>query len=217
MKLLALGDSFTVGDELADRSLSWPSLLASKLNYFLVNRAESGGGNTQIVRKVVEQAHKFDLVVIGWTMSSRVEVSNPPLVTKKPTTDVWAGQIERGVYAHNQLIKLLPDLYSDDYFFRQYLINVLLVQEYLKSKQIRYVMCNAFGYDSNYHFHTCANNHNDLMERIDPTYFIGWPKLGMSDWAKEAPRGPGGHFLELGHKQVADTYYEYIRNLGWIS
>ena len=58
---------------------------------------------------------------------------------------------------------------------------------------------------------------NEVSNQIDQTYYIGWPNETMMEWTYNTPQGPGGHFLEQGHEQVADKIYEYIRNLSWVS
>jgi hypothetical protein len=62
-----------------------------------------------------------------------------------------------------------------------------------------------------------AVTNQDLLDQIDPTYYVGWPNQSMMEWTYGTPRGPRGHFLEQGHEIVADKIYEYIRHLGWIS
>jgi len=56
-----------------------------------------------------------------------------------------------------------------------------------------------------------------LVSLVNTDYFLGWPNTGMMEWTYGAEQGPGGHFLEAGHKIVANQIYEHIRHLGWIS
>jgi hypothetical protein len=39
----------------------------------------------------------------------------------------------------------------------------------------------------------------------------------MAEWTRGVQKGPGGHFLDDGHKKVADKINEHIRHLGWVS
>jgi hypothetical protein len=59
---------------------------------------------------------------------------------------------------------------------------------------------------------------NQQMHRlVDNTSFIGWPGETMVEWVVPCQYGSHGHFLDDGHKKVADKIYEYIRNIGWVA
>ena len=60
------------------------------------------------------------------------------------------------------------------------------------------------------------NSNKDLLNQIDPLYYIGWPEKSMMEWTYGCAKGLYGHFLDEGHKRVADKVYEHIRNLGWL-
>ena len=51
-----------------------------------------------------------------------------------------------------------------------------------------------------------------------PDSIVGnWIPGSMVEWMGDCPKGPGGHPLELGHKQIAKHVNEYIRDIGWFS
>lgn len=211
MKLLTVGDSFTYGDELSDRSLAWPTLVADELGYELTNLALPSGGNTQVVRRVVENYQHADLVIIAWSHFARMEFAD-----NLGVYDTWPGHsgiMFTGELSYRtELFKYLNRYYSDAYLYNQYLINIILLQNLLKQNNKRYLMLDAFG--NNKEYQKLATG---LVDQIDTSYYLGWPTETMMEWTNGCPRGPYGHFLEQGHQIVADKINEHIRNLGWVS
>ena len=64
-KILTLGDSFTYGDELEDRTNAFSHLIAKQLNMDVVNLGECGSGNYKIIRKLLEQdINQYGIVVM---------------------------------------------------------------------------------------------------------------------------------------------------------
>jgi hypothetical protein len=90
-------------------------------------------------------------------------------------------------------------------------MNIVLLQNFLKQHNKKYVMLDAFGNTKLRHLNT------ELTKQIDTTYYLGWPAESMMEWTFGSDQGPNGHFLEKGHSIVADKIYEHIRHLGWIS
>ena len=212
MKILAVGDSFTYGSDLEDRNNSWPVVLANKLNAEVTNLGKPGGGNTQVVRNIVEHATNYDLVVVGWSSPGRVEFG-----TITGVFDIWPAWNGRPVDMFQpEFARLITASHNPEYLFRQYLTNIILTQSYLKSQNIKYAMATTQG-ETEYYYKTFKDTNQDLLDKIDYTNFIEWPKNGMAEWTFGLPKGKSSHFLELGHEQVADKFYEHIRNLGWVS
>ena len=209
MRLLAVGDSFTYGEELADRNSAWPFLLGNKLGYKITNLAKPGSGNTRMVRHAVEQINNYDLIVIAWSHFARTELAD-----KNGFYDLWPGcsTIPHKEFSpwRSEVINYYSKHYNDQYLYNQYLINIVLIQQYLKFNNKKYIMLDAFG-NNNY------RKNNTVVDQIDPIYYIGWPTTTMMEWTYGTPQGPHGHFLEQGHEIVADKIYEHIRHLGWIS
>jgi len=212
MKILAVGDSFTYGSDLEDRAQAWPNLLAKKLDATVTNLGKPGGGNTQIVRNIVEHATDYNLVVVGWSSPGRVEFG-----TITNTFDVWPAWNGRPVdMFQSEFAKLITASHEPEYLFRQYLINIVLTQNYLKSQNIKYLMSTTQG-ETEYYYSTLKDTSQDLLDKIDYTQFIEWPTNGMAEWTFGCPKGKSSHFLDKGHIKVADKYYEHIGNLGWLS
>jgi hypothetical protein len=214
-RLLTVGDSFTHGDELINAEISaWPSLISVSLDTNLTNLGRPGRGNSQIVRTAVEQVDNYDIIIIAWTHFDRIEIAD-----EIDVFDIWPGRINvPGKHQYSWRADI-TDYYSrhhnDDYLYRQYLLNVILLQSFLKIHNKSYLMFDAFGNHQDTRRSDTKNN--DLVDQIDKKYFIGWPNQAMVDWVGECPKGPRGHPLELGHQRTAEHINEYIRNIGWIS
>ena len=213
MKLLTVGDSFTYGEELADQTSAWPYLLGRKLTYMVSNHGEPASGNTKIVRNVIKHYKTCDLVVVAWSHFARIEVAD-----EQGIYDIWPGSNE-AVHYHTphrkELVQYITKHYNDHYLYQQYLINILLLQNFLKQQNKRYIMVNAFG--NNWEELKQLHGIQQLASQIDTTYFLGWPNDQMVEWTYGCAKGPNGHFLEEGHQRVADKIYEHIGNLGWLS
>jgi lysophospholipase L1-like esterase len=209
MNLLTVGDSFTYGEELADLKSAWPFLLGNKLGYEITNLAKPGSGNTRMIRHAVEQINDYDLIVIAWSHFARTELAD-----ENGFYDLWPGCSALPHKESSPWRSGVVDYYSkhhnDQYLYNQYLINIILIQQYLKFNNKKYIMLDTFGNNS-------YRKNDVIAEQIDPTYYVGWPNESMMEWTYNTPQGPGGHFLEQGHEQVADKIYEYIRNLSWVS
>jgi len=208
MKLLAVGDSFTYGDELNDLTNAWPYLLGTMIDYEVTNLGIPSGSNTQMVRKVVENYLDYDLIVVAWSHFARIEFSD-----NNGTYDIWPGCSNKlfvnGLEYRKQLIEYLTRYHNDQYLYKQYLLNIILLQNFLKQNNKRYVMLDAFN-----------NNRYRKLDNIltvDPTSYLGWPNETMMEWTYSCAKGSNGHFLEAGHQRVAEKINDYIRNLGWVS
>jgi len=72
-RLIAFGDSFTYGYHLPDHNTqSYPAILSSMLGLELINKADTGASNTEILTEILTFEFKeTDLVVVGWTFIER--------------------------------------------------------------------------------------------------------------------------------------------------
>lgn len=216
--ILAVGDSFTFGEELPNREIQrYSSLLANQVGALVTNMAKPGSGNKRMVRYVIEhiaQGNPVDLVIVGWSSAGRMEFAD-----EDGFFDVWPGyngpmfkkdgQVWRG-----QLLEYLNRHHNTEYLYRQFLLDVILLQNYLKMHNIKYLMLNTVINEFYHNQH--HDDQQDLLSQIDLTDFVGWPSTGMCEWTYGSPVGPNGHFLEQGHQIVATKLYEHIRNREWI-
>lgn len=211
MQLLTVGDSFTYGDELSDVTNAWPFVLGNRLGYEVTNLARPGKSNDYIVKTVVEHADNYDLIVIAWSHFARREFADAHGIY-----DIWPGNkgnLFTGDLLHRrELIEYTNRHHSDEYLYYRYTLNIILMQSYLKCLNKRFIMLDAFGNTSARELGT-----DEILNKIDTNNYIGWPSESMMEWTYGTLRGANGHFLEDGHKIVADKIYEYIRHLSWIS
>lgn len=220
MKLLAIGDSFTYGEDLPDRNDAWPYVLGRQLGYEVTNRGVRGIGNDYMVLTAVQEAKNYDLVVIAWSSFARMVIAD-----EYGIFSAWPGARSepwlRDAPWRKDIINYFNRYYDDTYLYQQHLTNIVLLQQYFKSTSQRYIMLDAFLNNQMRHLDT------ELQKQIDPTYYPGWPNETMSEWtynvldknefATPLPGQAVGHFLAPGHQVVADKIYEHIRHLGWLS
>ena len=212
MKLLTVGDSFTYGEELADISSAWPHLLGDQIGYKVTNLARPGCGNTRMVRQVVENYQEYDLIIIALSHHARIEFADD-----HGAYDIWPGA-NRSAHTHHaawrgNLVDYISRHYNDKYTFHQQLIYTILLQSFLKFNNKRYLILESFHDKEVKH----QRSSDVLAPQVDSKYYIGWPNETMMEWTYGCPQGPGGHFLNQGHKIVAEKINEHIRNLGWLS
>jgi len=210
-KLLTIGDSFTAGKELPSQILAWPVLLANKLGWSVTNLGESASCNQKMMRKLVSTPiEQYDLIVILWSHFDRFEIADDVGIF-----DAWPGG--NRTFFRNEapwrpiIIDYWNRHYNDDYAYRQYLMNVILAQSYIKSHGKKYIMADAFGNHENPGRHAEINQ--DLLGQIDSYNFLGWPNKSTFEWVGSAPRGSGGHYLEEGHEIVAEKFYQHATNM----
>jgi lysophospholipase L1-like esterase len=218
MRLLTVGDSFTYGEELADLTSAWPNLLADKLSYKVTNLAKPGAGNTKILRNTIENADRYDIIVVSWSHFARIEFAD-----EHGTYDIWPGNhgnlFKDKLSFRKDILNYINRYHDDVYLYSQQLINIILLQNYLKQNNKKYIMLDSFieCYDPDFSREKMRLLMPQLVNQIDSTYYMGWPTTTMMEWTYGTPQGPGGHFLEQGHAIVADKIYEHIRHLGWVS
>jgi hypothetical protein len=213
-RLLAVGDSFTYGDELDDIYTAWPYRLASLLDYQVVNLGQSGCSNTSILRRTISEiansAESYDLVVIGWTSSGRIEWKDHVGVAY----DIWPGFQVRGDFFEmhpwrEELVTYFNKYHNVEYLFEQYVLMVLSLQSYLKANNIPYVMLDTSGKD---YYKKSSIPDTQLIEQIDKNNFIGWgwDGIGMTEIAKDCAFGKNKHPLSDGHKKIANYIYNFL-------
>ena len=206
--MLAAGDSFTYGEELKDRNNCWASLVSEKLDLALVNLGAPGGSNYRAVRLLMEQdLTNVELVCVGWSHFDRMEVSD-----ELGTYDTWPGGYRKKYREEapwrSDLIDYISRHHNDDHLYLQYLMNIVLVQSWLKVNNIKYVMMDAFGNHQDPRRH--ADKFKLLVSQIDKPNYLGWPIESMIEWTSHTPQG-WGHFLDEGHRIVADKILNHLQ------
>jgi hypothetical protein len=198
--------------------VAWPHLLAKKLNYEIINLGCPGVGNANIMRTVIEHSEEADIVIIAWSHFARMEIAD-----ENGIYDIWpgnAGNLFLGNLAYrHELLKYINKHHNDLYLYSQSLINIILLQSYLNQHNKKYLMLDSFNenYNQNLPREKLKQLTKHLVDKVNSKYYLGWPDESMMEWTYGCAKGPGGHFLEDGHKIVAEKINEYIRHLGWVS
>ena len=214
MKLYTVGDSFTEGEELEDPKDAWPFVLGKKLGYDVVNEGRRGTSNHWCVKRTINAVTNYspDLVVVGWTSCGRQEFNDMHGVFT-----IWPGATEHAYWMHPEQAKDVDrpsiarwlTLHSEVvYEFRNWLRQVILLQSFLKHNNVEYRFVNTF--DNLDLMNNLEHRADDLIGMIDTTKFVGWPYTSMVEMMGDAPKGPGGHPLELGHQRIAEAIHAHI-------
>ena len=215
--ILAVGDSFTYGEELTTTQDAYAQLIAHRCDATLINLAKPGSGNKRMIRNVmvhVATNQHPDLVIIGWSSCGRMEYADDDGVF-----DIWPGYGGR-LFVKNQpwrldLLDYMNKHHDSAYLYKMHLLDVIMLQSFLKQQNINYIMLNTC---CNEYYHNIYYTQNEVLTPfIDATHYLGWPTEGMVEWTVGCKQGPNGHFLSEGHRKVADKLYEHIRNFGWLS
>ena len=202
--ILTLGCSFTHGDELTDREgQAWPYLVGRWLDQTVLNLGQSGSCNASMVRKLLAQTSQtcYDLVIIGWTDPNRFEVwheleQRPVTVMANSSANLgWTSDYYRASY-------------NRQYSWERWVEQTVLVQEYLTARGQPYLFVSVAGTPD---YADRSRAIPGVCELVQADRFVGWPLRGMIEMAADAPRGPYGHPLELGHQRIADEIVQYLR------
>jgi hypothetical protein len=211
-QLLAVGDSFTYGDELQDPYQAWPYQLADLLDYDAHNLGLSGASNTSILRRTLEAlaVDNYDLVVIGWTSPGRIEWKDDIGIPY----NLWPGYADTaGFFTHLpwrvDLLNYISRHHNPAYLYRLYLTYVISVQSYCKANNIEYRMMDV-SYN-NYYRKVGSEQDDKLEAKIDTEKFVGWGSHGMAEIIKGCPVGPRLHPLEKGHKKIANELHMSLK------
>ncbi len=191
MKILFCGDSFTFGDELENNERDrFSKLVSDHFNAEEINLSTNGASNDKIVRNVFEYLSLWDAdaVVVQFSVLSRFDVYNcndPALRLKAamsdrfgiaPNNDGWISIApaniggEFGEVDYFRKSKAVPyykhiqDNITDQ---QRYFQQILLLQLYLKQKNIPYVMLHLEDFDYKSHEVHHPNYYMDLCEEFE--------------------------------------------------
>lgn len=229
--IYCIGDSFTAGDELPDwpevfdpysgpypsSQLAWPAVLGQQLNKPVTNLGRGACGNTRIVKRAIDSVTDgAELVIVAWTNPERIELADSTSIF-----DIWGARNINKMQVRDERDQLVKwsavnqtNYQTNQWFYTNWLRQIILLQSFFKTYDQKYIMlCSHVGNNLNQQH---SDKFSKLYNLIDQTHFLGWPNLSMLDWTYGCPQGPGGHFLEQGHRIVADKINEHIRNIGWL-
>jgi hypothetical protein len=222
-----------------NREHSFGSVLANLMEYTPVNIASSGAANTGIARSVLRWFSEFYkseemevFVCVGWTESSRLEVpanfplENPVLCyyNNQNLSSDWYDpsfnyfhRINFGWKGYTDLEKQIIPPYQQFMAENQLLLEnwaaqtVLMLEYFLKSKQIKYVMCNTMHMFRDSDFTNFTVNLIDeryyykLRSSHDEAFYWKYRNLGYSN-----PKAKYWHHTEEPHRLFAEELYKFI-------
>jgi hypothetical protein len=212
----AIGDSFTYGDELSSQELAWPAVLANKLNAKVLNLGKPATGNKRMVKRTIDAViDKSELIIVGWSDCNRQEFADDIGIY-----DLWAGRDYRAFQLSDpthriNLIKYMTAYDTPEYYYAEWLRQIILVQNLCKANNIPCVMFVACGAHSSHQLY--HKQFIKLTNAIDHSMFVDDMFTSVGEWTYNTPQGKNGHPLEQGHEIIANKIYEHIRNKCWVS
>jgi hypothetical protein len=159
-RLYTIGDSWTYGHDLENpKEQSWPTLLSREFDCELMNNAENGGSNDWVFRKTVEwvSEHKnFDdtIVIVAWSEPNRREENYEFYNGSRLAGD----KIEQFIF---------NELHNDDLAHYKSISYIVTLQEFLKSKNIKYLFFQPWYDLVGWH------GYYRVIKQIDKKYCIG--------------------------------------------
>lgn len=223
-------------DSVYNRQYSFGNTLARKLGKVPINIAHHAISNAGIARSVmtwVDQNHNLTdnlSVLIAWTDSGRMELTRPYEIDHEKTTRStdWFDVTQKFVYNVNfGTGKEQGHLYSPEevnYFqqVQKFMVDnplyleihtihcILMLQNYLKLKNIEYLMCNSMytlGAEETlldyYVRHVDTSRYYKLLEK-DECFYWKFRNLGY-----ENPKAKYWHHDEIPHQLFADELYQF--------
>jgi hypothetical protein len=189
--------------------------LGKLVNADVVNLGTPAASNDKIVRTVMETmfTESADLTIVAWTSPGRIEYAD-----ENGYYDLWPGYsgnlFGTNAWRHDH-VRYVTEHYNDSALHQKFIQQVLMLQSFLTSQKKPYLMLNTV---QNEHYKKVDfDNREQYYTLIDQTRFMGFNLSGMAEWTYGSPKGPNGHFLDEGHRTVAEKVHDYIRHLGWIS
>lgn len=239
---LIAGCSHSAGSEIDgnldsdyNRKNSFGSLLANKLGYRPLNIAINGSSNAGIARSILmwfDENYNPDsmdvFVIIGWTESSRLEIpakhrpsdfhsGNPSIEWYDSSANSYL-RINYGWVGNDSFEKSIVPGYqkfmseNETYLEYQSATNALMIQYFLKSLNVPYVMCNTMHmFVPNDHFvsyllnmidSTCYYNYDAGQ---DDSFYWKYRNLGY-----ENTKAKYWHHSEEPHRLYAEELYKFI-------
>lgn len=164
------GGSNTYGDEIEQReSNAWPFLLGNKLGIPVINQAVKGKSNQHIVFDLLNfcAIQKPTAVVIGWVSPSRrmfVRRENNFLIDISPSgqNSIYHEHAEFKKF-QNLLYKYWSNFLYDSWNF---LHQVILVQRFLQSQNIDYLMFNDGDPSHMLKLLTISQEHSTIKDKL---------------------------------------------------
>lgn len=225
-----------VEDSVYNRSNSFGNILSRKLGMIPINIAQHGLSNQGIARIIMNWFHyqyNPDIqdvhVLISFTESVRVEfprrdsIENSTSITTRSanwldaSTDLYyrfsmgdyAGKNDAETYALENAQRFIVE--NETFFEVSSLYNVILLQQFFKAHNIKYMMCNTMHMFTGY-----VKQIENLLPLVDLTkyrhmmhddesFYIKYKNLGYTN-----QKAKYWHHSEEPHRLYADDLYNFI-------
>jgi hypothetical protein len=212
MMLKSFGCSFVFGSDLPDddRSgkyasysrMTWPSLLADKLNMQYCCYARPGSGNLRILEQVLTHAasNEQDFFVIGWSWIDRFDYQLGNQLDQKK--EVWKTILP--VDETEQARLYYRDLHSEYVDKLNTLTRIRTAVDVLEQKRIPFLMTymDTLMFDRTWHATPAVTDAQDrirpYMTLFDDETFLAWSRKNGFEIS------PTLHPLETAHRTAAD-------------
>ena len=168
--ILTNGCSFTEGYDLPSLNLAWPQCLGRELNLPVNNLALGGASNDRIFRTLKEELvnSRPDSVIVGWTDISRNELYHRDGMYVRATPNICLAECE---VQPNDLPQLHENWIKFNYNtwvnYRNWIYNVLFLQDYLTKSNIPFLFFSAFN---NNYISDFINETNISLKLADQSY-----------------------------------------------
>ena len=208
MRLIAHGCSFTFGAGLETPAYAWPSLIGSKMGWNVLNLGRDGYANDGIVEDIINinPSSEDDIVVIMWTWPHRLVLEN-----EIERFSCYPGQ-------SSNVSKLLMANINLDWMYRRWLTHVIALQDYLKTKNCKYLFVSAFPNNGD-EGEKVTEEVSNLTNQIDSKYYLGWPDFSFNGLAEIYGRLPNEHPAARSHAEMATMIGQKLKELydiNWI-
>ena len=215
-RVIAIGDSFTRGDELADcppqtefnncsSTLTWPALLAKSLDATYQSYSFGGAGNQWISWQVATRIKQDTLYIVNWSWFERFDYVDIE-------TDLWTTTHPR----HEDKLDhyFYRNLDSDIWNLHRNLQQMHSTISLLKQNNVDFIMtCLDTNYIANSNtirppdsivFVNWTNAISNLQEQVVP-HIVDFEGMSFLEWSKHNSfeLGPNGHPLEKAHIEAA--------------
>lgn len=212
MNLKSFGCSFIFGTDLTDAGqdkfyatpsqLTWPALLAKKLDYGYQCYARPGSGNLRIAERALSQlaCNESALYVIGWSWIDRFDYTQDD--------DKWSTLMPGDdTSIANNYYRDLHSQYRDKLTT---LMSIRLVIDTLQQKGYPFIMTFMDDLIFEQQWHTTPAI-TDLQEYIRP-HMTTFNKLNFLDWSRENGHSISKtkHPLESAHASAADYMFTFF-------
>jgi len=222
-------------DSKYNRDNAFGSILAAKLGYRALNISINGATNTGIARSILmwfDENYNPDTmdvyVIVGWTESSRLEIpathrpsdfhsGNPNIEWYDSSANSYL-RINYGWEGSDSFEKSVVPQYqkfmaqNETYLEYQAATNVLMIQYFLKSLNVPYIMCSTMHmFVPNDHFVSYLINlidearYYNLKTDQDGSFYWKYKNIGYKN-----TKAKYWHHNEIPHQLYAEELYKFI-------